>query len=562
MYVDTIIAPGIGRVEDALGVRNTLAFVEEERAGLDEKSHSLQVVISTGKIARDGHSLEPGGVDLKQYKKNPVVLYAHNYDALPIGTAKQIKAVPAEGHVVARPTFHMQTELSREVWALVKAGVLRAWSVGFIPQKARQLTVKELEAAGIDMKEGGDEEDFRAFGAHYAITAWELLEFSSVPVPADAGALSEAVRAIHEGGKSLPQLEGMLRGAGFDIPVLVPEPVRADTNLVVPTIDGDRDEITPEVTDAEVAAAVGKLKDELGKAEAAQRVEETEDFIHVPVRDAGDFIDDTFRNIDISEDEGISAVAGKLTDDGRDGPMTVQKYLFAKEKGWTVDKATTWVADHGKAIEGWLRTIHAAGLDPTLFRFDPPTYAPTYAGRRGAIPYKDLGAADEGEDWDAGEEVKAADVDDLKLMATWVDSDAPDAKGSYKFPHHKQSSHVAVWRGVANAMARLGQSSIPAADKAGVYAHLAKHYAAWDKEPPERARALESVSERVGKVISKATAAKLTRAAGQIEAAAGLLRELATPAEADPEEKVAEIKAAPRHMGAEELLKLAADALR
>lgn len=105
------------------------------------------------------------------------------------------------------------------------------------------------------------------------------------------------------------------------------------------------------------------------------------------------------------------------------------------------------------------------------------------------IPYKDLGKTDEGAEWDGPKEVAAADVDDLKLMCTWYDSDNADVKSAYKLPHHKASGHAAVWRGVAAAMAALlgarGGVDIPDSDRKSVYSHLAKHYPAWDKEPPE-----------------------------------------------------------------------------
>ena len=73
--------------------------------------------------------------------------------------------------------------------------------------------------------------------------------------------------------------------------------------------------------------------------------EETEDFIHIPLKDADDFVDDSFRTIDISKEEGIQAVIGKLTSDP-DGSTHVQKYLFDKSKDWTLEKAETWVEGH------------------------------------------------------------------------------------------------------------------------------------------------------------------------------------------------------------------------
>lgn len=108
---------------------------------------------------------------------------------------------------------------------------------------------------------------------------------------------------------------------------------------------------------------------------------------------------------------------------------------------------------------------------------------------KGVIPFKDTPTADPGTVWDGPAEVREAEVDDLKLMATWFDSDNPDIKSSYKLPHHRASDHWTVLRGVQAAMGALlgarGGVDIPDTDRKGVYNHLARHYAQYDAEPPE-----------------------------------------------------------------------------
>jgi hypothetical protein len=112
-------------------------------------------------------------------------------------------------------------------------------------------------------------------------------------------------------------------------------------------------------------------------------------------------------------------------------------------------------------------------------------------GIKGVLPYHECPKAPEDEEWDAGEEVKKAEVEDLKQMCAWYDEDHADVKSSYKLPHHKcNSSYTVVWKGVAAAMEALmgarGGVGIPDADWDGVYNHLAKHYQDFDKEPPEK----------------------------------------------------------------------------
>lgn len=105
------------------------------------------------------------------------------------------------------------------------------------------------------------------------------------------------------------------------------------------------------------------------------------------------------------------------------------------------------------------------------------------------IPYQDFGNAPEDEEWDAGKEVREADVETLKKICAWYDAENPDIKTSYKLPHHKASNLKAVWRGVAAAMGALlgarGGVDIPDNDRQGVYNHLKKHYQDFEKEPPE-----------------------------------------------------------------------------
>ncbi len=78
--------------------------------------------------------------------------------------------------------------------------------------------------------------------------------------------------------------------------------------------------------------------------------EETEAFIHIPVRDAGDFVQDSFRMIDIDADKGIKAVVGKLKSDP-EGSTHIQKFLFDKSKDWTLEKAQAWVDEHKKSAD-------------------------------------------------------------------------------------------------------------------------------------------------------------------------------------------------------------------
>lgn len=101
----------------------------------------------------------------------------------------------------------------------------------------------------------------------------------------------------------------------------------------------------------------------------------------------------------------------------------------------------------------------------------------------GALPYNDTAVVDES--WDGpGNEAAIpndAGADVLRQMYAWVDPNGkPDAKSSYKLPHHKVVNGkpgAANVNGARAALSRLGQSGtqIPDGDKAAVRSHLQKH---------------------------------------------------------------------------------------
>ena len=125
----------------------------------------VRVIASDSTPDRMGDVLDPNGCDLRNYYKNPVVLAQHDSNQ-PIARCSDI-AVRGE-QVVATIEFPPAGTSDRcdEYLALLKAGILGAVSVGFLPieYKPRQ--------------DGG-----------FLFTKWELLELSVVSVPANPSAL-------------------------------------------------------------------------------------------------------------------------------------------------------------------------------------------------------------------------------------------------------------------------------------------------------------------------------------------------------------------------------------
>jgi len=155
-------------------------------------------------------------------------------------------------------------------------------------------------------------------------------------------------------------------------------------------------------------------------------------------------------------------------------------------------------------------------------------------GIRAAIPSHDT-SVQEG-DWDGPSAVASmpAEAATLRYCHAWFlggDAD-PDAKASYKFPHHATSGGPANLPGVRNGLSRLPQADIPDGDRGGVEAHLRAHLEAAEEEASEEndARgalldfdaALVQIVEdsREGKVLSASSEEKVRAA---IEALKALL---------------------------------------
>ena len=129
--------------------------------------------ISTGVEDRERDTISTAGWELDNYRKNPTVLWAHDYSALPVGRSEMV--IARAGQLVARMEF-VPAEISpfaETVRQLVEGGWLKATSVGFRP----------LEWKFNETRGGFD------------FTRQELLEFSIVPIPANPEALIAAREA-------------------------------------------------------------------------------------------------------------------------------------------------------------------------------------------------------------------------------------------------------------------------------------------------------------------------------------------------------------------------------
>lgn len=138
------------------------------QAELKKVEDKLMFVASDETLDRHGDVIPIDSWDLKNYRKNPVLLINHDYSVESIvGKAGSLNLDLDTKQLTFEPIFHELTQTSSEAKAMVEGGYLSTVSVGFMP---------------IWPKKDGDK------------IKYELLEISFVPVPANPSA--ERLKAL------------------------------------------------------------------------------------------------------------------------------------------------------------------------------------------------------------------------------------------------------------------------------------------------------------------------------------------------------------------------------
>lgn len=134
-----------------------------------EKASKLQegeveFVVSTNAWDSHGERIDVNGINLKDYMKNPIVLWGHDGFNLPI--AKTTKIWKEGNKLIARAKFYLKDEFPAKVYQYIVDGMLNAASIGGI--------IDEWGEDGM------------------TISKMTMKEFSVVPIPANQEALVTA----------------------------------------------------------------------------------------------------------------------------------------------------------------------------------------------------------------------------------------------------------------------------------------------------------------------------------------------------------------------------------
>ena len=142
----------------------------------NEAANGLLWTLSTFDLDRFGERIDPVGWDYKRYRDNPVVEWAHRYDIPAIGKIEGLATDDTGLHGVVIFNGKDYDPFGWAIGERVKAGVIRAGSVGF--------RVIEIEIPDKETAKDGTTLIFRK---------QELLEFSICNVPANPWALAKNI---------------------------------------------------------------------------------------------------------------------------------------------------------------------------------------------------------------------------------------------------------------------------------------------------------------------------------------------------------------------------------
>ncbi len=241
-------------------------------------------------VDRMDEVLNPKGIDIKNYIKNPILLADHMYwTSTSIGKVTEIRAEADGVHFdawVGDPKAGPLTQLQKDVRSLIRQGILSTVSVGFIP---KQIIAPVWDDEGKLVKPA-------------IIEKWELLELSVVAVPCNPDAtfeMKEFTKQAFLYYKSAGQVDKQKNNVLTTTKTKI-DNIKKQQSTIVQSLVFDSEMFT-------VSQAKKWADDHDFKSES---VDETDGSIRLRQRDPDDFIEESFKTIDI--DDGIKAVVGRL----------------------------------------------------------------------------------------------------------------------------------------------------------------------------------------------------------------------------------------------------------
>lgn len=153
-------------------IRKNIEFKSEEAS----RSRSFWITASTEDVDRDGDRILSDGWRLGNFRKNPVIPWAHKYDQPPVAKALETKVENKKLRLLIKFATAEEYPFADTIYRLYKGKFLNAFSVGFNPigRERVERLVNGRKITGYDYIET------------------ELWEVSACTVPSNPNALASA----------------------------------------------------------------------------------------------------------------------------------------------------------------------------------------------------------------------------------------------------------------------------------------------------------------------------------------------------------------------------------
>jgi phage head maturation protease len=174
-----------------------------EPISVNEERRTISYLVSDETPDRMGDVIRVKGWDLSNYKKNPVILWAHDgKNVPPIGRAHNVRRRFGPNRLTADIEFAPAEahEFAETIYQLAARGFIKATSVGFMPKGVESIDEEARQALGVG-----------PYGQVFSES--ELMEISIVSVPANPSALEVGVKSLMSEG----MLEDRLATRFFEV---------------------------------------------------------------------------------------------------------------------------------------------------------------------------------------------------------------------------------------------------------------------------------------------------------------------------------------------------------
>lgn len=172
---------------------------EEDDEGSKNKPVVMDFIASTEKLSRTGHIIDFDGLNVKNFKQYGPILHDHDYGTLPIGRALRVQKDPETRQTKIRVLFDSADPLAMQIAKKYQTGFMKAVSIGARIFEQRDLTED-------DIGPGMSKSEFESVRFGVRITKSDLMELSTVSIPANIEAKRIVDQAVSQG--VITQAEG------------------------------------------------------------------------------------------------------------------------------------------------------------------------------------------------------------------------------------------------------------------------------------------------------------------------------------------------------------------